>query len=302
MIAVVDYDDDAERLERMNEEVRLRIAHARAALHNRKEQLKERRREYAREYYAAHRDEYLDYQRQYRAEERDKDPEAYRAAKRERNQRWRDSHKDQVNARLRDKYRDNAEKHRERRREYYAAHAEEQRARRREYYARNREKQNAAHRAWQSREKRRRDAGLPPRRIHRTSREDRMANRYAADVFFSRVRSSDEIAAAMKSIETPPEVWAAWKRDCLRARAAYALEEDKEELERLQKELARVKPGPKPKPRPTPSEIEEARIDAVARAINERLRHREAPRRTHHLDPAAPHQMLQPDASMGMNR
>jgi hypothetical protein len=266
-------DDDAERIERETEDIRLQIAHARAAIHDREKLRKEARRQYARDYYAQHRAEYLEYQRQYRAEQRAKDPEAYRQGKRERNQRWRDKHKDEVNARLRDKYRADPEKHRERRREFYADRA-----------------------------KRLREAGLPARRIHRKNRGERFANRIAADRFFSREWTTEELAVAMKSIETPPEVWAAWKRDCLKARAAYSLAEQKEELERLQKELARAKPGPKPKPRPTPEEIEEARMDAVARAINDRLRHREPPRRVHHLDPAAPHPMLQSNNPMGMNR
>lgn len=295
-------DDDAERIERESADIRLQIAHARAALYDRERLRKEARRQYARDYYAKNREEYLDYQRQYRAEQRAKDPEAYREGKRKRTQRWRDKHKDEVNARLRDKYRDDPEKHRERRREFYAEHADEQRARRREYYAQNKEKQNAAHRAWRDREKRRREAGLPARRIHRVSGEARKSNTAAAGSFFARTWSDAELAVALKSIETPPEVWAAWKRDCLKARAAYSLEEQKEELERLQKELSRVRPGPKPQPRPTTEEIEEERMDAVARGINERLRHREPPRRVHHLDPAAPHPMMQTHTTTGMNR
>lgn len=295
-------DDETERFERESEDLRLQIAHARAALHDRQKQRKEARREYAREYYAKHRDEYLEYQRQYRAEQRQKDPEAYREGKRGRNQRWRDKHKDEVNARLRDKYREDPEKHRERRREYYAEHAEEQRARRREYYARNKEKQNAASRAWRDREKRRRAAGLPARRIHRVPRDEREQNRAAADAFFSRVWTKPELAVARKSIETPPELWAEWKRDCLKARATYTLAEQKQELARLQKELGRGTPGPKPKPRLTPEELEEVRMEAIAKQINDRLRHREQPRRPHHLDPAAPHPMLQQNKTTGLNR
>ena len=295
-------DDGAERIERETEDIRLQIAHARAAIHDREKLRKEARRQYARDYYAKNRAEYLEYQRQYRAELRAKDPDTYREAKRERNQRWRDKHKDEVNARLRDKYRVDPEKHREHRRKFYAEHAEEQRARRREYYARNKEKQNAAHRAWRDREKRRREAGLPTRRLHRLSLDERKSNTAAADSFFAQTWSGTRLAAALKNIETSPEVWAAWKRDCLKARAAYALSEQKEELERLQKELARAKPRPKPQSRPTPEEIEEARMDAVAHAINERLRLREPSRRVHHLDPAAPHPMMQPNTAMGMNR
>lgn len=294
--------EDGDRLEREVEDLRLQIAHARAAIYDREKQRKEARRQYARDYYAAHREEQLDYQRQRRAEQRANDPEGYREAKRARTQRWRDKHKDEVNAKIRAKYRADPEKVRARRRESYAANAEGERARRREYYARNKEKQNAASRAWRDREKRRREAGLPARSIRTTPRDERHANTAAADAFFAHRWTQPELVEAMKSIATPDEVWAAWKRDCLKARAAYHLAEQKEELERLRKELGRQKPGPKPKPRPTPEEVEAARLDAIGRAVNERLRHREPPRRPHHLDPAAPHPMLQPNNPRGMNR
>jgi len=106
----------------------------------------------------------------------------------------------------------------------------------------------------------------------------------------------------MEIFATPPEVLAAWKRDCLRARATYTLAEQQEELARLQKELNRVAPGPKPKPRLTPQQIEEARMDAIAKQVNDRLRHREVPRRAHHLDPAAPHPMLHQPDTTGLSR
>lgn len=297
-------DDGAGELRaRESEDVRLQIVHARDKLRDIEKQRRDARRQYARDYYAVHREEYLEYQRQRRAEQRAMDPDAYREGKRERNQRWRDNHKDEVNAKIRAKYHADPEKLRERRREYYATHAEEQRARRREYYARNKEKQNANHRAWLDREKRRRSAGLPPSRLHRTRRDDRMANSAAADEFFARTWSEAELAEAKKSIATPPELLAAFTRDCLSARATYRLAEQKEELQRLQKELGRTRPGPKPKPRPTLAEIEEeARLERIGRQVNERLRHRDPPRRRHHLDPAAPHPMLQPNNPMGMNR
>lgn len=293
-------DDD--EIERASEDLRLQIAHARAALYDRAKLQREARRQYAREYYAKHREEHLEYQRQRRAAQREKDPDAYRKRSRERNQRWRGKHKDEVNAKIRDKYHDDPEKHRERRREFYAQHAEKQRARRREYYAKNKEKADASHRKWRDREKRRREVGLPARRLHREPLEQRLAHNAAADEFFARAWTDGELREAMKSIATPPEVWAAWKRDCLKARATYHLAEQKDELARLQKELGRAKPGPKPGARPTPDEIEEARLEATGRQINERLRHREPARRPHHLDPAAPHPMLQANQTMGMNR
>ncbi|MGC5224881.1 hypothetical protein ACPW96_20140 [Micromonospora sp. DT81.3] len=291
-----------DEIARESEDIRLQIAHARAALYDRAKLQREARRQYAREYYAKHREEHADYQRQRRAAQREKDPDAYRRKSRERNQRWRDGHKEEVNAKIRAKYHADPEKHRQRRREEYAANPEENRARRREYYAKNREKQNAAHRIWRDREKRRREAGLPPRRLHTTRREERLANTAAANAFFDRVWTARELVQAHKSIQTSRQLWAEWKRDCLRARAAYHLAEQKEELARLRKELGRARTGPKPKSGPTKEEIEEARLEAIGRQVNERLRHREPPRRPHHLDPAAPHPMLQPNQTTGMNR
>ncbi|WP_127817857.1 hypothetical protein [Microbacterium sp. CPCC 204701] len=295
-------DDPADRLAQEAEEVRLQIARAQARLYNREKQHREARRQYQRDYYAQHREELLEYQRQYRAAQRERDPDAYREGKRARTKRWRDKHRDEVNARLREKYRADAEERRQRRREAYARNPEEQRSRRRAYYAANKEKQLAAQQRWRDREKRRVEAGLPVRRLHRVDDDERFANSAAADAFFGREWTDAELKAALGSIETPPELLAAWKRDCLRARAAHHLSVQKYELGRLEKELARVRPGPKPKPPMTPEEIEEARLDAIGRQINERLRHREPPRRTHHLDPAAPHPQLLRQDQMGMNR
>ena len=106
----------------------------------------------------------------------------------------------------------------------------------------------------------------------------------------------------MEIFATPPELLAAWKRDCLKARATYTLAEQQEELARLQKELNRVAPGPKPKPNLRTQQIEEARMDAIAKQINDRLRHHEESRRVHHLDPAAPHPMLHQPDTTGLSR
>lgn len=106
----------------------------------------------------------------------------------------------------------------------------------------------------------------------------------------------------MEIFATPPELLAAWKRDCLKARATYMLAEQQEELARLQKELNCVAPGPKPMPSLTPQQIEEARMDAIAKQVNDRLRHHEEPRRVHHLDPAAPHPILHHPNTTGLNR
>lgn len=293
--------DEEEPYSQEIEDIRLQIVHARHELRDREQARKEARRAYMRDWYAKNRDQQADYQRQYREAQRDKDPEKYRTAKRARTQRWRDNHKDEVNAKLREKYRADPEKHRERRRQFYEENAERIRQERRERYAANKAKELERQRAWRDRERRRRDAGLPAYRLHRTPREERIANRAAADAFFSRTWTQEELVEAHKSIAITPQEWAAWRRDCDKARALHALSERAEELQRLQKELNRKRPGPKPK-HPTEQELEEARMDEIARGINARLRHKEPQRRAHHLDPAAPHPMLQQNNQMGMNR
>ena len=47
----------------------------------------------------------------------------------------------------------------------------------------------------------------------------------------------------MEIFATPPELLAAWKRDCLRARATYTLAEQREELARLAREGDVTLPG-----------------------------------------------------------
>jgi hypothetical protein len=100
------------------------------------------------------------------------------------------------------------------------------------------------------------------------------------------------VARLRKELGTPPQVIAAWMRDCKRARAAHQFAEEQEMRRRL---------GIQP-PRPTPKQIEEARLDAIAKEVNQRLRSTEPPRRVHHLDPTAPHPMLQHGPHHGLSR
>lgn len=259
-------------------------------------QRREAKRAYAREWYAKNRERHLANQHAYRTAQKAADPEKYRDGKRARNKRWRDSHKEQENAKLRAKYRDDPSVKSKRAAAYYAAHTEEVKARRRAYYAANRERQLATQRVWREREKRRRDAGLPPRRLRRTPPDERRANDAAADEFFTRPRTCDEITAIRKTRATRRELRAARTRESHRARAAHHLATQKEIQDRLAAELA---PGPPPL---TPEDIEEARLEAIGREVNQRLRHREPPRRVHHLDPAAPHPMLTHHSQTGLNR
>lgn len=294
--------DDLDRIEREVEDVRLKIAYTHHKLYFKKEERKESRRAYARDYYAEHREELLEKQRGYRAAQRARDPERYKELRRGRAQRWRDGHKERENAKNRAKYRANPHRELERRAKYYAENAEVIKARRRARYAENREKELARQTAWRDREKRRRELGLPVRRLHASTADDIAANDAAANAFFAQKWGKRAINRMAKGPSTPPELLAAFKRQSTRIRAASILADKREILERLEKELGRKPPGPKPKPRRSAKEIEEERLDAIGKQVNDQLRHREPPRRPHHLDPAAPHPMLQPNHTMGMNR
>ena len=287
---------DEEELARREEDVRLQIVHARQALQNIEKRKREARRAYQREWYAKNRDQQLEYQRQYRQAAREKDPEKFAQQRRGRAQRWRDRHKEQENAKIREKYPADPEPIRARSREYYAEHAEALRAQRRAHYRAHKNKELAAQAAWRDREKTRRQIGLPPRRLHETPSAERRASLASADAFFTRTRTRAEIAQALEEIATPPELIAAWKRDCLRARATHHLSEQSEVLARLQLELG------KRLAQQRPQRTEDARMDDIALRINERLRTQ--PRRTQpQRDPAAPHPLAtNPTNPMGMNR
>ena len=233
-------DDD--EIARESEDIRLQIAHARAALYDRAKLQREARRQYAREYYAKHREEHArvsaaatsgaarEGSRRVPQEEQGAEPAVARQAQgrgqredpREVSRRPREAPCSAVGRSM----------PRTRRRIGPAGGSTTRRTGR---------SRTPRSRAWRDREKRRREVGLPARRIHRTRREERFANTAAADAFFDRSWTDAELVQALKSIATPPEVWAAWKRDCLRARAAYHLAEQKEELARLQKELGRAR-------------------------------------------------------------
>jgi hypothetical protein len=261
-------DPEAWRKKHRDQE-RARLARKRA-----EEAQREAVRQRARDWYAENSDRHLEYQRQYRARKRAEDPEGYREAKKERNKRWRDAHRDAENAKLRQKYRDNPEAKQQQASRYYATHAEDVKARRRAYYAAHREKELEKQRQWREREKRRRDAGLPPRRIHRVLKAERIENTRAAETFFTKTYTPVQLDALRQEgvapfeEATPPELYEAWVRDCERARAAY-----------------RNAHGPSRQPDPAATRRaaerarEEERLYAIARAINDQLRH--GPRPTH---------------------
>lgn len=276
----------------------------------------ERRRKRARQasskkYYEANKAKHHDYTRRWRLRQLEEDPEGYRAARVVIQRRWYEKHRDERNAKLRARHRENPEPKRAASRAYYAAHAEEQKAKRRAYYAANREKVLASNRAWKEREKRRTEAGLPPRRLHATPPADRRANTAAAEEFFARRWSRQDVAAIRARNgatpdglqPTPAELIAAFERDCKRARIEHALATDLSYADRIRTaEIRRFLAAQQPSTRQVRAAAEEARMDAIGKQVNDRLRHREPPRRTHHLDPAAPHPMLNPNNTMGLNR
>ncbi|WP_409047874.1 hypothetical protein AB2L57_01030 [Microbacterium sp. HA-8] len=261
----------------------------------------------AKKYYEAHKEQHHEYTRQWRARKLAENPEGFRTVQVQRQRRWREAHKEEQNAKLRARRRENPEANRVAQRVYYAAHAEQLKAQKRAHYAANRDAVLARNRSWKQREKRRKDAGLPPRRIHTTSAGERRANTVAADEFFSRLRSPEEVAHLrhqLAALEQTPEVLlAALARDNARARLEHALATDFTVARRSRLGEARAALAAQPSRRAERDAEENARLDAIGRQVNDRLR-RNPPRRTPHVDPAAPHPMLTPTITntTGMNR
>jgi hypothetical protein len=233
----------------------------------------ERRRVRARERYAADPQAHNAYQRERRKSQRAANPEGYRRAKNERNKRWLSGNREEFNAKLRAKHRDNPQIKRAANSRYYAEHGEEVRQRRRDFYAANREQQVEKQRQWRARERRRREAGLPPRRLHRVPASERKANSVAAEAFFSRVRSPDEVKTIRLERKTHDRERARLIRASKRARIAAGIASDSDpvrpvrESQRRESErqaAARLKREA--------NAAEAARMDAIARQINDRLR------------------------------
>lgn len=247
---------------------------AKAAKARRAHDAAERRRVKGRARYWADPDTHRDYQRERRAAQRAADPEGYRLAKKQRNKRWRDSHKQQENAKLRAKHRDNPEIKRAAAERYYAEHGDKVRERRKAYYWANREKQLEKQREWRAREKRRRGAGLPPRRLHRVSATERAANIVAADEFFAAPRSSEQIATMRDGVKTSKRELARWARDSERARAQFAFTTRTDPVMPLSASARREQERALAAARRREADAaEEARLDAIARAINDQLRY-----------------------------
>lgn len=250
--------------------------------HKRETARRERKRTYARKYYASNRERILAQHKAARVRRQAADPDRYREMAYARTRRWRDGHREALNQTQRDRRRANPQAAAESSRRYYEKNREQVLQRKRERYAANHAQARAKANAYNARQARRRAAGLPPRRLYPVSRADRVANAIAADEFFSRTYSQRAINMMLLGDmrPTPPELLAAWKRDCLRARAAHhqsTAEPVAPPSARDEVRLARL----------AARAAEDARLDAIARAVNARLRY-DRDRAAPLLDPTAP--------------
>lgn len=251
----------------------------------------ERNRERGRARYAADPQAHLEYQRERRKAQREADPEGYREAKRLRTKRWHDKHRERENEKLRLKHRDNPEIKRVAAEKYYAEHGDKVRERRKAYYWANREKQLEKQRQWRERERRRRNAGLPPRRLHRIGGDERRANLAAADEFFAGVPSREEIKAMRRGPKPSAEELARLDRVHARARLAWALQEDPDLVEPVHASERRARDRAAAAERKREAEAaEQARMDAIASVVNDRLRQasRRPPANRAHRAPLPP--------------
>lgn len=201
--------------------------------------------------------------RERRAHQRAADPDGYRESKRRHKAAWRERHKDEINERVREKNLRDPSRKKVQAQRYYQRHAEERRAYRRQYYQENREEQLAKQKQWRDRERRRIEAGLPVRRLHTVTPVERDQNAAAAAAFFARPITAQLEDQLKVELATPQHLIDAWRRQCARIRAAdYARRHPETTSDTVQRRTA-----------------EEARLDTIARSINERLRltpHRDA--------------------------
>lgn len=267
-----------------------------------KERRRRLKRERDRQYYLENAEQRRANTRAWRAARAAADPDGFREAQSAQRRLWWKNRPAAVRERAAHAARERADPAaaRERGRAYYHRNAEQLNAERRAYLKAHPEKRREYQSRWREKDRKRREAGLPRPVRRRTPKAERDANRAAADAFFTQFFTATQIHKMRQGPPTPPELLTAFRRESARARAAHALAAEQEMQERLAKELPA-----QARTHLTSAEIaaaEEARLDAIGRAINDRLRHTDPPRRAHHNDPAAPHPMLQHPHGMGMNR
>lgn len=253
----------------------------RAAEERKAEERRQRKAAYSRARYHADVEASRAKVREYLAGRRTADPEGFREGKKRRNDAWRARNREEVNRRQREKKRLDPSTNVRRAQAYYAEHAEERREYSRRYHEEHREQDRERSRQWRARERRRKEAGLPVRRLHRIGADERTANAAAASDFFARVVTLEYRARVEAELRTPPELIAAWERDCERLRAEqYALKHPETSSAVVNRRTA-----------------EEERMDAIARVINDRLRI--TPRRPQPCPQPDPYEPVAPAAPSG---
>lgn len=219
---------------------------------------------YARERYHADIEASRAKAREYLQQKRAADPDGYREAKKRRNATWHERHKDEINARKREQNLRDPSKQKARAQRDYQVHGDERRAYRRRYYQQNRERQLAKQKQWRDRERRRIEVGLPVRRLHTVTPTERDQNAVAAQAFFSRPLTPQLREQLKAELATPQHLIDALRREWARIRAVdYQRRNPETNSDTIRRQ-----------------EAEEARLDAIARSINDRLRL--SPRRHSH--------------------
>jgi hypothetical protein len=250
-------------------------------------------RERIRNYKAANRERLAeqDYIRKRRwiAKQRETDLVAYRAKVSEYAKGYQARHRDEVAHKAKDRRLSNPYARLEYQAAYRAAHADELARKRREDYAKDPEKYLARNREWKRRERRRVKAGLPPRRVHHTTLPEMRRHDAEADAFFSRGRSVEEMDSIRVERMTDSEVKAYLEREFARARAEAGFDTQAAQLvdRRSIEGARRLARSVQEFESQRAAEAEDARLDAIARVINDRLR---GARSEHARNESAPYQ------------
>jgi hypothetical protein len=220
------------------------------------EERRARKAEYARERYLHDIEASRTRARELAARRRAENPEGQREAHRRRNQAWRERHKAEIAEKRRAEHQGEPERKRVAARRYYERHAEQRKEYSRRHYAEHRDELLAKQRDRHRRLRRRTSLGLPARRLHRITPEERREHARAAEAFFTQQWTPDMVERLRDELRTPPALIAAWQRECARTRAdQYALLHPETRADTDHR-----------------AQTEEARMDAIAREINNRLR------------------------------
>lgn len=165
------------------------------------------------------------------------------------------------------------QKRRERQRRWQQANPEKVRENQRRYRSNPEiaEKARAYNREWKRRERRRQQAGLPPRRLHPASEEERAANLAAATEFFTRPRRVSERRRLMQHFErTPRPLLEEWMQESALARRRQIVPDYLvEHVERLRDEVtldSRARQARGAYPYDLETEVRRRAIAAVRRA------------------------------------